>query len=97
MLNPRERRKYHRAEVKWPVIVKHSQEPLESVTINASADGAFIRCEKPIKPKEIVEIVINIPDIDRPFKIIGEVIWSNTYGPDDNITPHGMGVQFKSI
>ena len=97
MLNPRERRKYHRAEVKWPVIVKQSQEPLESVTINASAAGAFIRCEKPINPKEIVEIVINIPDINRPFKIIGEVMWSNTYGPDDNITPHGMGVKFKNI
>ena len=97
MFNLRERRKYHRAEVKWPVIVKHSQKPLESVAINASADGAFIRCGKPIKPKEIVEIVINIPDIDPPFEIIGEVMWSNTYGPDDNITPHGMGVQFKNI
>ena len=97
MFNPRERRKYHRAEVKWPVIVKHSKKPLESVTINASAAGAFIRCGKPIKPKEIVEIVINIPDIDPPFEIIGEVMWSNTYGPDDNITPHGMGVQFKNI
>jgi hypothetical protein len=83
MFNPRERRKYHRAEVKWPVIVKHSQKPLESVAINASAAGAFIRCGKPIKPKEIVEIVINIR--------------SNIYGPDDNITPHGMGVQFKNI
>ena len=97
MFNPRERRKYHRAEVKWPVIVKHSQKPLESVTMNASAAGAFIRCGKPIKPKEIVEIVINIPDIDLPFEIIGEVMWSNTYGPDDTITPHGMGVQFKNI
>lgn len=97
MLSPRERRKYHRAEVKWPVIVKQSQEPLKSVTINVSAAGAFIRCEKPINPKEIVEIVINIPDINRPFKIIGEVMWSNTHGPDDNITPHGMGVKFKNI
>ena len=97
MFNPRERRKYHRAEVKWPVIVKHSQKPLESVTMNASAAGAFIRCGKPIKPKEIVEIVINIPDIDLPFEIIGEVMWSNTYGPDDSITPHGMGVRFKNI
>ena len=97
MLNPRERRKYHRAEVTWPVIVKHSQKPLESVTINASAAGAFIRCAKPIKPKEIVEIVIKIPGIEPPFEIIGEVMWSNTYGPDDTITPHGMGVQFKNI
>ena len=97
MLNPRERRKYHRAEVKWPVIVKHSKKPLKSVTINASAAGAFIRCGKPIKPKEIVEIVIKIPCIEPPFEIIGEVMWSNTYGPDDTITPHGIGVQFKNI
>ena len=96
MFSPRERRKYHRAEVEWPVTIKHFQKPLESVTINASADGAFIRCGKPIKPKEIVEIVINIPDIDPPFEIIGEVMWSNTYGPDNNVTPHGMGVQFKN-
>ena len=97
MLNPQERRKYHRAEVKWPVIVKHSKKPLKSVTINASAAGAFIRCGKPIKPKEIVEIVIKIPGIEPTFEIIGEVMWSNTYGPDDSITPHGMGVQFKNI
>jgi hypothetical protein len=32
-------------------------------------------------------------------KLIGtaEVVWSNIYGPDDEITPRGMGVHFQSI
>lgn len=97
MSTPQERRKYLRAEVKWPVIVQCSQESVESVTANASAAGAFIRCRKPLEPQEIVEIVINIPDVDRPFKLIGEVIWSNICGPDNEATPHGIGVQFKNI
>jgi hypothetical protein len=26
-----------------------------------------------------------------------EVVWSNIYGPDDNINPRGMGVRFLEI
>ena len=94
---PQDRRRYLRADVKWPVILQHSQGLMESVTANVSVDGVFIRSVKPLKPNETVEIIVNIPDIDRPFKIFGEVAWSNIDGSDDDITPHGIGIQFKDI
>ena len=97
MFSPQERRRYHRADVQWPVILQYSKGHMESVTANVSVAGAFIRCIKPLKPKETVEIIVNIPDIDRPFKIIGEVAWSNINGPSDEITPHGVGVKFNNI
>jgi Tfp pilus assembly protein PilZ len=70
---------------------------MESVTANVSVAGAFIRCMKPPKPNEAVEVIVNIPDINRPFKIIGEVAWLNINGSDDEITPYGIGVRFKNI
>ena len=94
---PQEKRRYLRADVKWPVKVQHSQGLMESVTANVSVAGAFIRCVKPLGLNEAVEIIFNIPDINPPFKISGEVAWSNIHGSDDEITPHGIGVQFKNI
>ena len=39
--------------------------------------------------------VINAPD--QPIEAKAEVIWSNIYGPDDDISPRGMGVRFIEI
>ena len=94
---PQDRRRYLRADVKWPVTLQHSQGLMESVTTNVSVDGVFIRCLEPPKANEAVEIIVNIPDINRPFKIIGEVAWSNIDGSDDEITPHGVGIRFKDV
>ena len=40
-------------------------------------------------------MVITAPDQDIGVK--AEVVWSNKYGPDDQITPRGMGVRFLDI
>ena len=40
-------------------------------------------------------MVITAPDQDIGVK--AEVVWSNKYGPDDHITPRGMGVRFLDI
>ena len=31
------------------------------------------------------------------MKVKAEVVWSNIYGPDDEINPRGMGVRFLNI
>ena len=40
-------------------------------------------------------MVINAPDKQLNVKV--EVVWANTYGLNDEITPRGMGVRFMNI
>jgi hypothetical protein len=38
---------------------------------------------------------INSPE--KSLHVKAEVVWSNIYGPDDEINPRGMGVRFLKI
>ena len=84
-----------RVKIKWPVTVKTPQGSMDGVTLDLGTDGAFVSCAKPLKLNEVFDMVITAPD--QPIEAKAEVIWSNIYGPDDNITPRGMGVRFLNI
>jgi uncharacterized protein (TIGR02266 family) len=92
-----DRRAYPRANFKWPVLVKTAERSFEGVTINIGPDGVFVGCSKPLKLNEVTELAIKIPNSDRILKARAEVVWSNIYGPDDDISPRGMGVKFTKI
>ncbi len=84
-----------RFKVKWPVEVKTNQGSMEGVTLDLGTDGAFVRCAKPLKLNEVFDIVITAPD--QLIEATAEVVWSNIHGPDDDITPRGMGLRFLKI
>lgn len=84
-----------RAKIQWPVIVQKSTGVIEGVTLNISSTGVFIGCRRPLRLNEIFDMVITTPEQDIGAK--AEVVWSNKYGPDDHITPRGMGVRFLDI
>ena len=42
-------------------------------------------------------MTIDVPDSDWLIEAKAEVVFSNIYGPDDNISPRGMGVRFLTI
>ena len=84
-----------RAKIQWPVIVQKSTGVIEGVTLNISSTGVFIGCRRPLRLNEVFDMVITAPDQDIGVK--AEVVWSNKYGPDDHITPRGMGVRFVDI
>jgi hypothetical protein len=42
-------------------------------------------------------MAINISNSEHPITAKAEVVWSNRWGPDDEITPRGMGVRFVKI
>jgi uncharacterized protein (TIGR02266 family) len=92
-----EKRAYPRAGIKLPVLVKTNKGSTKGVTLNVTPNGVFIRCQKPLRLNEIVEIAIHIPNSKRVLAAKTEVVWSNIYGPDDEITPRGMGVRFLQI
>jgi hypothetical protein len=84
-----------RIKIKWPVTVKTAEGSMDGVTLDLGPDGAFVLCANPLRLNEVFDLVINAPD--QPIEAKAEVIWSNIYGPDDDITPRGMGVHFIQI
>ena len=84
-----------RVKVKWPVTVNTEKGSMEGVTLDLSTDGAFVSCAKPLRLNAVFKMVITAPD--QTIEVQAEVIWSNIYGPNDDITPRGMGVRFLRI
>ena len=89
-----DKRAYPRAKLKWPVKIKTDEGVMEGVTLNITPDGCFIGCRKPLKLNVVFELAIQVPNSKAVLKASAEVVWSNIYGPDDEISPRGMGVRF---
>ena len=89
-----DRRVYPRAKLKWPVKMKTDDGVLEGVTLNITPDGCFIGCRKPLKLNVVFDLANQVPKSKVVLKAKAEVVWSNIYGPDDEISPRGMGVRF---
>ena len=92
-----ERRIYPRAKIKWPVKVKTDKGTMDGVTSDVTPNGVFIHCQKPLRLNVVFEMAINIPNSEHSISAKAEVVWSNRWGPDDEITPRGMGVRFVKI
>jgi len=90
-------RHFARANVKWPVSISAGDSSRDGVTINLSPSGAYIRCGSPLRLNEVFIMTIDVPNSDWLIEAEAEVVFSNIYGPDDNISPRGMGVRFLTI
>ena len=93
----KDRRGYPRAKLKWPVAMQTEEGSTEGVTRNITPDGCFITCRRPLRLNVVFDLVIKIPKSSSSIKATAEVVWSNIYGPDDEISPRGMGVRFIKI
>ena len=90
-------RHFARANVKWAVSISTDDSSRDGVTINLSPSGAYIRCGSPLRLNEIFDMTIDVPNSDWLIEAKVEVVFSNIYGPDDEISPRGMGVRFLTI
>jgi len=86
-----------KAKLKWPVSIKANGSSSEGVTLNLSTNQAYIRCAKPLKLYEVFDMILRVPNSDDSIEAEVEVVFSNMYGPDDNISPRGMIVRFLEI
>jgi PilZ domain len=85
-----------RAQVKWPVTMNTDEGPVDGVITNINNNGAFIRCRKPLRLTETCKLTIE--SSERQIQnVVAEVVWTNIYGPDDDLTPRGMGVRFTDL
>ena len=88
---------YPKSNLKWPVVIQNGERSIEGVTLTLNPNQAYIRCAKPLKLYAVIEMTINVPDSDRSIWARAEVVFSNIYGPDDQISPRGMIVRFLEI
>ena len=86
-----------KAKVKWPVSIKANGSSSDGVTLYLSTNEAYIRCAKPLRLYELFDMTLQVPDSDDCVEAQVEVVFSNIYGPDDEISPRGMIVRFLEI
>ena len=91
-----EKRQDPRAELQWPVKIESPQGPVRAETKDISISGAFVMCEHPLDPGQVVPMSIDAPNRD-PVNVTAEVVWSNKNVPDDQVVVRGMGVRFIGI
>jgi hypothetical protein len=84
-----------RANLRWQVNAVTPKGPLEGVTKDISTRGAYVCCARPLRLNEVFHMSINSPE--KSLNVKAEVVWSNIYGPDDEISHRGMGVRFLKI
>jgi hypothetical protein len=84
-----------RANLRWYVKAVTPKGTLEGVTKDISTRGAYVCCARPLRLNEVFHMSINSPE--KSLNVKAEVVWSNRYGPDDEINPRGMGVRFLKI
>jgi len=90
-------RHFARAKIKWPVSMSTEERSADGVTLNLSPNGAYIGCASPLRLHEVFDVTIDVSDLDSSIQATVEVVFSNIYGPDDAISPRGMGVRFLKI
>ena len=84
-----------KANLRWQVNALTPEGPLEGVTKDVSTRGAYVCCARPLRLNEVFHMSINSPE--KSLNVKAEVVWSNIHGPDDEISPRGMGVRFLKI
>ena len=92
-----ENRHFARAKIKWPVSMSTDSRSTDGVTLNLSPNGAYIGCANPLRLNEVFDVTIDVPNSGSSIQATVEVVFSNIYGPDDAISPRGMGVRFLKI
>ncbi len=72
----RERRKYPRVEIRWPLTLMTSEGAKEGETKNIGAGGALISCQYPLPLHEKICVILKIPNRD-PVVVNTMVVRSN--------------------
>jgi len=90
-------RRYPKAKIKWLVSIMTQKGRIEGITLDVSPSGVFISCATPLRLNQVFDLILEVPELKRPVKAKAEVVWSNIYGPDDEISPRGMGTRFVDI
>ncbi len=92
----KERRKYPRAKVVWPVIMENNRNIISGETQDISAGGAYIRCRTPLKPVE-VSMYVSVSFLSPRIRAMAEVVRSDVLGSANGVEYYGIAVRFVAI
>jgi c-di-GMP-binding flagellar brake protein YcgR len=92
----KERRKYPRAKVVWPVIMENNRNIISGETKDISAGGAYIRCRAPLKTIEVF-MYVSVSFLSLRIRGIAEVVRSDVLGSTNGVEYYGIGVRFIAI
>ena len=88
--------RYPKVDVNYPVVFLTADGALRGKARRISTQQAFVRCRDPLRLYDVANMSIQVSG-NESLVAEAEVVWSNRYGPDDNITPRGMVVRFLRL
>ena len=91
-MSVQELRMDQRFQVRWPIHILAADGSKQGETEDISLGGAFIRCEKSLRPNE--KGLLTFQDDPSNRVVLAKAVWTNgeSQGSGDKTT--GMGVQF---
>lgn len=93
-----EKRNHRRLDIELDVDLAVGQKNVKASTTNISCGGLFlpVKSESEFSPENPLEITLNLPDAEKPVKVVGEVSrvqhHSALFG-----YPEGVAVRFKGL
>jgi Tfp pilus assembly protein PilZ len=66
-------------------------------SMHFSERGVLIECQEPLPLNSKLKVVLQFPGFKTTIELQGEVVWTNIYGPNDALSPRGMGVKFLGV
>jgi hypothetical protein len=96
LLAQREKRRFKRSDVRWPVSVESEHGTIQGEIRNISLSGIYVQCDEPLRMNEDFRMAI-IPPNRQAIGLTGKVVSADLYGIDGEENAFGMGVCLVEI
>lgn len=96
-----ERRKYRRVSGRLRIIYKIKDEMIEgsAYSIDVSAGGFCVGLDRQINADELIELLVYLPDNEKPFTCSGRVAWQKVQPnkDKDGSLLYETGLRFENL
>lgn len=76
----RERRRYYRHQVEFPVTVSFGKEEVEALASNVSEGGMALHFSAPPPTSNLTKVHFRLPDLSSPFEFRADLAWADEEG-----------------
>ncbi|MBN2803580.1 MAG: TIGR02266 family protein [Deltaproteobacteria bacterium] len=94
MTDSNDKRNAPRAPIDLKVEYRRLNTFFADYTKNISRGGTFIKTDNPLKPGTEFLFKLQIPSLDEPIALIGQVKWTVQTDAATDDSPAGMGIKF---
>ena len=91
-MSVKERRKHPRIPVRWAVSIEAADGVRQGRMEDISLGGAFISCERPLRPNE--KVLLTYRHHSSKIEVVARVVWTNHESERERENPAGIGVKF---